>query len=274
MESYQTLYRPESEGFPDICLPIYPRSVGHFVREGSRLENNPAGRDFVELYWCIRGEGEVVIQGKTFRFSEEQVFFYLPNEPHILRGVGVPWEYRWIVFDGPKAKDFMLSYNYPRTVFNAGKCPEKLFQEQEDLLREMSQYAWRQMVATICLILAKAGGMADEKTTKGSLVKEAIRICRQEFQNATLNVNSLAERLGVCRSSLLKAFQESMNMAPSDYIMKLRLQNATSLLMDHHLTLKEITFQSGFTDPAYFSRLIRKKYGVSPSALRENWAKR
>jgi len=271
LEKLNSLWRPETTGFPDISLPIYQRSIGHFIREGERLEYNPAGRNFVELYWCVRGEGEVVVDGDTCRFAEDDFFFYLPHEPHSLRGVGVQWEYRWLTFDGPGAKDFMLSYNFPRKVFHAGKCPVKLFQEQEDLLREMSQYAWREMVAIICRILAKAGGMADEKSIKGSLLRDAIRICRDGFQNPELNVNSLADQLGVCRSSLLKAFREKMNMAPSDYIMKLRLQSATSLLMNRHFTLKEIAFQSGFTDSAYFSRMIRNKFGMPPSELRESW---
>lgn len=269
MEKMTTLYRPDTTGFPDISLPIYQRSIGHFHREGHRLEYNPTGRNFVELYWCIRGEGEVVIQGQNFRFSEEQVFFYLPYEPHSLRSIGIPWEYRWITFDGPGAKDFMLSYNFPRTCFHAGKCPEELFMEQERLLREMSQFAWREMVAVICRILALAGGVRDESTAKGQLVTEMIRLCRENFQDPDLNVNTLADRLGMCRSSLLRAFRDEMHMPPSEYLMKLRIQNALSLLRDHRFTLAEIATRSGFADPAYFSRLIRKKIGTPPSEIRK-----
>ncbi len=268
MESMKMLYRPDTTGFPDIALPVYQRSIGHVFREGHRWEHNPDGRNFVELYWCIRGEGEVEIVGRKFRFSEEQVFYYLPYEPHSLRSVGVPWEYRWITFDGPGAKDFMLSYHFPRTCFHAGKCPEELFLEQEQLLREMSHFAWREMVAVICRILARAGGMTNQSTPQGRLVTDMIRICQEEFNDPGLNINTLAERLGMCRSSLLRAFREEMHMPPSDYLMKLRLQNAFSLLRDHRFTLGEVAARSGFADPAYFSRFIRKKFGVPPSALR------
>lgn len=270
MDKMRTLSRPDTTRLPAISLPIYQRSIGHFYRDEPWFEYVPAGRDFVELYWCIKGEGEVVIQGKTFLFSEEQVFFYLPHEAHSLRNIGVPWEYRWVTFDGPGAKDFMLSYNFPRKCFHVGKCPEELFREQEELLQEMSQFAWREMVAVICRILARVGSITSESTPKGRLVTKMIRICRENFQDPGLNVNSLADRLGMCRSSLLRAFREEMHMPPSDYLMKLRIQNALSLLRDYQYTLAEVASRSGFADPAYFSRLIREKFGMPPSELRKN----
>lgn len=268
MERLNLLFRPDTTGFPDVPLPFYQRSIGHFFREGNRLESNPAGRDFVELYWCIRGEGEVMIQDRIFRFGPEQVFFYLPGEPHWLRSIGVPWEYRWISFDGPGARDFMLSYEYPRICFHAGKCPENLFCEQENLLREMSRFAWREMVANLCRILALAGGTRDEATPNGRLVTEVIRLCRANYQDPGLNVNTLADRLRVCRSTLLRAFRDEMHMAPSEYLQKLRLQNAISLLREPRYTLHEVALRSGFSDPAYFSRLIRQHFGCPPSELR------
>lgn len=269
MERMTLLYRPDTTGFPDISLPIYQRSIGLVHREGSSLEDHPTGRNFVELFWCIRGEGEVVIQGQSFQFSEDQFFFYLPYEPHCLRCVREPWEYRWLTFDGPRAEDFMLSYQFPRTCFHAGKCPEELFLEQESLLREMTPFAWREMVAVICRILALAGGERNKSTPKGRIVTEMIRICRENFQDPGLNVNTLADRLGMCRSSLLRAFREEMHMPPSEYLMKLRIQNAISLLRDHRFSHAEIASRSGFADPAYFSRLIREKFGMPPSAFRK-----
>ncbi|MBS1369173.1 MAG: AraC family transcriptional regulator [Lentisphaeria bacterium] len=271
MDRFQTLFRPDTAGLPEIPLPFYPRSLGHVFRDEPRHEFYPAGtRNFVELFWCIRGEGEVVVQDKPYLFSEGCFFYYLPYEAHSLRGLGSPWEYRWVTFDGPDAEKFMRGYSYPRTCFRAGKCPEPLFREQEELMREMSGFAWREMVAVICRILARAGGMTDFSTPQGRLVAETLRICRERFHDPALNVNALAEELGICRSSLLRMFQEKMHMPPSEYLMRLRLQNAVSLLRDPRRTLADVAARSGFADPAYFSRVIREKYGFPPSKLRKH----
>ena len=270
MEKLDSLWRTDTTTLPDIPLPIYPRAVGHFMREGNQVEYNPKGREFVELYWCIKGEGEVVIKGRKYPFNQEEVFFYLPHEPHNLRATDTPWEYRWISFDGPGAADFILSYKFPRKVFHAGTCPENLFQEQKNLLQEMSQFAWREMVANICRILARVGGVTDDATSKGRVVKEIICTCKNRFKDSNLDVSSIADQVGMSRSSILRIFRKEMGLAPSEYLMRLRLQNAVSLLVDPKNTFKEVAFNSGFADPAYFSRLIRKKYKMSPSELRKN----
>ena len=37
---------------PDVALPFYPRSAGHFLLQAPWVENVPAGeKDFVQLFW-------------------------------------------------------------------------------------------------------------------------------------------------------------------------------------------------------------------------------
>ena len=59
---------------------------------------------------------------------------------------------------------------------------------------------------------------------------EAIRICRERFSDPDLNVNRLADELAMDRSTLRRIFQSKMRMTPSDYLAKLRIQHALSLL--------------------------------------------
>ncbi len=36
------------------------------------------------------------------------------------------------------------------------------------------------------------------------------------------------------------------------------------------MTVSEVAYSLGFTDPAHFSRLFRKNMGLSPNAFRQN----
>ena len=85
-----------------------------------------------------------------------------------------------------------------------------------------------------------------------------------------LNVNAIAEHLGVSRSTLRRVFQEKMHIAPSQYLSSLRIQRALSLLQETILPVSEIAKECGFTDESYFSRVIRRSVGETPKDFREH----
>ncbi len=263
-------YRPELDRFPKIDLPVYPRSSGHFRKPADFQEKIPPGKkNFVQIFWGIEGEGLIEINGKNEVLHPGEVVYHLPMEPHIHQSITETWEYRWITFDGPNARNFILSYHYPRTCFPAGPCPHESFLTFENLMLERTPYAWRKMFAVICDILALAGGANQEATLENKLLAESIRICRENFQNPNLNVNALAERLNVNRSTLLRIFRKKMDMAPSEYIGQLRLQNAVTLLKQTLSPIREIADRSGFQDVNYFCRIIKSHTGLTPSELRK-----
>lgn len=263
-------YRPELDGFPKIDLPVYPRSSGHFCRQAGFHEHVPAGeKKMVQLFWGIEGEGTIEIDGKNYILHPGEVAYHLPLEPHIHHSLTDSWEYRWITFDGPNARDFMLSYHYPRVCFPAGSCPHESFLTFENLMLERTPYAWRKMFAVICDILAFAGGSNQEATLENRILAETIRICKENFQNPNLNVNSLAEHLNVDRSTLLRIFRKKMDMAPSEYLGQLRVQNAVTLLKQSRFPIREIAERSGYPDVNYFCRVIKNYTEKTPSELRK-----
>ncbi len=263
------VHRADPNTLQNIPLPIYPRSLGNFLVPGDYVELVPAGtKNFVQFFWCVDGEGEFELEDTPVTVRAGDCFYHLPMEPHVHRAHSNLWEYRWVAFDGPFAREFMLSYQYPRTAFHAGACPHELFLELETWMREMSPYSWRQMVAIICALLARAGGRNDDTTREGRVVNEAIRVCRERFSDPDLNVNRLADELAMDRSTLRRIFKQQMCMTPSDYLAKLRIQHALSLLDQTRLPLAEVADRSGFSDVSYFCRVIRRAVGISPGSFR------
>ncbi|MEI3000392.1 MAG: hypothetical protein V8T86_05745 [Victivallis sp.] len=60
------VHRPNPQQLPNVALPFYPRSVGHFKIRGREREFVPAGeKPFVQLFWTVRGEGRCRIAGET-----------------------------------------------------------------------------------------------------------------------------------------------------------------------------------------------------------------
>jgi transcriptional regulator GlxA family with amidase domain len=60
-----------------------------------------------------------------------------------------------------------------------------------------------------------------------------------------------------------------MGMAPSDYVINLRINVACDLLKSSDMSIKEIAASVGYDNAHFFSKLFKKKTGVSPKAYRE-----
>lgn len=68
--------------------------------------------------------------------------------------------------------------------------------------------------------------------------------------------------------SLARLMNREFQMPLSNYILTRRIREAERLLLTTSLSVKEISFRCGFTDPGYFSRAFRQMKGISPSAFR------
>lgn len=83
-----------------------------------------------------------------------------------------------------------------------------------------------------------------------------------------LTVEAVARRCGVDRSHLFRLFKQHLQLSPQQYLIRLRLNKAEELLQTTSLSVSEVAFSCGFNDLCHFSRLFKRRFGVSPSARR------
>ncbi|AJY74757.1 helix-turn-helix domain-containing protein [Paenibacillus beijingensis] len=78
----------------------------------------------------------------------------------------------------------------------------------------------------------------------------------------------LAERLAMNKDHMIKVFKKATGVPPGEYVQMLRHREARILLQETNLAVEEIGIRVGYPDIHYFSRLFRKREGVSPRAYR------
>ncbi|MFA7231832.1 MAG: AraC family transcriptional regulator [Victivallaceae bacterium] len=257
---------PESEAGP---MPVSLRSVGHYIVAKSWADRLNIVKDFVEVFWCIEGDGEFCIEGKNYLLSPGCVTYYYRKESHIIRAVSSRWQYRWFTFDGPLANELMKSFNYPRKPFYAGVCPEELFMKLAEDIRDLTPYGLRKAGATVYALLAAAGGRGVKAAADDLLAQQVLEFIEENYGNETVNVNTIADVLKISRSTLNRKFQAKMQMPPGDYLCHVRVQKALSLLRATNLTAMEIGLRCGMPNPCYFSKVIKKFTGMPPGNFRK-----
>ena len=238
----KVISRPDLS-LPELPLPVHIRSVGYNEAEYGWGERADGGRkNFVQVFWCVGGCGELVLEGRNVRLKAGEVTYHLPGEDHIHRSVDPDalWRYHWVTFDGPGAADFMRSYGYPRKECFAGATE----------------------------ILALAGERYAESREAAGVVRRFIELAHRRFQEAELTVGELAGELGIHRTTLNRLFLRSMRLSPGAYLEQIRIQKALSLLRESSLSIKEIAGCAGFSHVSYFCEVIRKKTGMTPGEYR------
>ena len=85
-----------------------------------------------------------------------------------------------------------------------------------------------------------------------------------------IDLNEYARMAGVSRSRFGHLFKENVGASPYAYILDLRLTCASDLLLATDEPISGVAFAIGFSDPLYFSRLFKKKYGQSPEKYRKS----
>ncbi|HML47645.1 MAG TPA: helix-turn-helix transcriptional regulator, partial [Clostridia bacterium] len=77
------------------------------------------------------------------------------------------------------------------------------------------------------------------------------------FEHSPYNVDHLRRR-----------FEQATGQTPQDYLTGLRIEHAKKLMRENHLlhySIAEIGALSGYLDNHYFSRVFKKRTGVSPT---------
>ncbi|MEL7004208.1 MAG: AraC family transcriptional regulator [Bacteroidota bacterium] len=83
------------------------------------------------------------------------------------------------------------------------------------------------------------------------------------FEN--LSVEELASLCGMSVSTFKRNFKQISGESPGQYIKNKRLEAAFRLLTDQNRSISEIAYETGYSDPNYFSKCFQVKYRLSPS---------
>ncbi len=85
-----------------------------------------------------------------------------------------------------------------------------------------------------------------------------------------LRIPELAKLCLLSETVFRKRFKAETGKTPIEYITDLKLEKARSLLRDRDIPVSAIVSDLNFYDSAYFNKLFKKKYGISPSVFKAN----
>lgn len=100
------------------------------------------------------------------------------------------------------------------------------------------------------------------------------RVLAENLSNPNFSIDELAEQTNVGRTTLFGRMKKLTGMPPNKYINKLRMEQACKLMTETNLNISEVGFKVGIQDPAYFYRLFKSFYGMSPTQFKQQDSRR
>lgn len=111
--------------------------------------------------------------------------------------------------------------------------------------------------------------IAQKRNNATQLVaEEAKTYIQKHYSNPNLSLESVCTHLHLSVSHFSTLFKQETGCGFVNYLTQVRLTQAAWLLDNTDSPVGEIAQQVGYSEPAYFSYVFKKRYGVSPMKYR------
>lgn len=101
-------------------------------------------------------------------------------------------------------------------------------------------------------------------------IASLIRFLNENYHER-LSTQDIARVAGMSTSSLHHKFREVVGMSPLQYLKKIRLHQARTMMMDRGLNAGEAGFRVGYSNPSQFSREFKRLFGLPPGQMMKNF---
>ena len=240
-------------------------TILHVGRQPASHETARHSHHDWELVYCTGGAGEFVFDGGlVLPYTTDQVAVIPPGMPHANRSVRGFTNIHILMSDLPLEADrpLIIDGDANRFLYDAFNAALHYFTGSFDG-RAFLLPLYGQLIAA-SLAVRRPDWQRSEAVHR---IETDIL---QNYANAAYDLNTCLRELPFNAEYLKKLFRKETGLTPLQYLTDVRLRNAANelALYDGKENISEIARLCGFSNPLYFSRLFKRKYGVSPRSYK------
>lgn len=253
----------------------YPPNIGH---PDDFLFNPSKGRvlSMYVLLYLAKGEGQFFRnQNDSIAVKEGDVILIRPNVWHSYRPDKLTgWKEYWIAFQSNYPDNLLETlFNKRANIYHIG-IQDKILYLFEDAIRIANEEkpGYQQYISGVsnlilCMVNYYEKNRISNPITE-DIINKAKRIIKRNITRR-ISPEEVANEISLSYSWFRKTFKEYTGITPSQYIKQIATQEAKILLTTSHNQIKEIAYQLGFEDVAYFISYFKRYVGLSPSEYRK-----
>jgi AraC-like DNA-binding protein len=264
----------EVERLPRL-IPFYlpVRFIGYLPNDIGAMDKKAIhpGIDFV---FILSGSRKIKIAGREYQMSAPGLLIEQPGIVHEVKD-DMPFEIMYLCYNIKYAESLKCFFPEPFSPFSN---------------LDLSIDLWPQLnqLASLCAS-ARTPGVADriDRLAENLITDATIYIktrpeAGDSLRNAIyeaasyiefhymddIDIDWLIKRSGFSKRTFLRRWEEIFNQPPGQFIASLKVRDAKRMLETGSLRISEISARLNFRDAFYFSRMFKKREGMSPSEYR------
>lgn len=256
--------------------------------------------DFIEIVYVISGKGKHIVGNSEYELHRGDLFIINYDVPHgfyaLEKGKNEPVVYNCVfmpkfldasLFSGNHFQDITSSFLF-KSLFpdNFAPGPDlKLsgaeFKEIGDLFSKMhNEYKLMQkgycdiIRAYLIELIVKIFRYIDPDSKRPvanknvELVNKAIEYLKEHY-NTEIKLEDIAMKSFISKNYFSKLFKEVTGTSFSDYVQKLRIDEACSLLRNSDMKVTDVALHTGFNDLKFFYEVFKRITSQTPGDYRK-----
>lgn len=232
--------------------------------------------EFCLFQYTLTGRGQLAWEGQRYTVEAGQaMLLWFPHDNRYWLGRGDRWHHLYLCLAGSEVmrawRTLVARHGPLVTLPRTSAAPETAAAACLACLRGEVRDTWTSSALAYSVAMSLCSDLLGEPQREAA--PPAIVAAKRfgsEHAAAGIGVSDLARAAGMSRHHFARVFAHCEGLTPSQWLIDLRMREATRLLRNGTQSVAEIGAACGFADPAYFCRAFRRQIGLSPGEFRSS----
>ena len=259
------------------ALPLQTlRGIGmhHITSHDYHWDNRVRKNSYVLLQYTISGKGSFQTPDHTYPQQAGDLFLVqVPGDSqYSLPDDSECWDVLYLEFSSeclPLLYHIHQSCGPAFHLETSSTLPEQMKQLYADAISNQLASVFDNSKAAYAFLLDLADYALEHPALSSPRVTLAKNYLDSNYYNTDLNLDEVADAIGLSKYHLCREFNHLYGISPGKYLANLRLQKSCALLLQNRQhTIAEIASMVGFSNDNYFCKVFRKALGTTPTQYR------
>lgn len=263
----------------DDTIDLRINSAGHFqLKKFPRIETTrPAGRPDYQLLYVASGIAHFQNGQTYFPLPAGSAVVYYPNHTQFYYYTAEDAsDVFWVHFTGNQVSRYLKGNGFPDNGFYMVGINSRYVSifnhmiHEQQLKKENYDELCKHYLLQLLLLMNRGMKEASESCNNHiAAINRTVTYFHGHY-NEPISICKIAKENHLTPNWFNRCFQDYYGMSPQAYLMNIRIEKAKEFLTNYSLSIAEVSQLTGYSDAFYFSRIFKRKTGLSPQQYRKN----
>lgn len=235
-----------------------------------------------ELYYLIKGTRNYVINDEYYSLIKGDMVLIKPGILH--KASGGAYDRILINF----TPNYLNTYFSPKAISVLLKCFDKefftipfehrnkvvsLIEKISVLLgeekEELTFIYITELLNLLCEITNQLSESEEKRIEDENLIEKILHYINKSYADIE-NISQISDKFFITKQHLCRIFKNATNTSVVEYLNRVKIKKACSLLEDSEKSILEISLLCGFNSSVYFCKIFKKLMNFTPTEYRKN----